>query len=136
MNRKERRDQQKQQRRVDRQKRHDRPREFALSKEQMVAGMIRNGITVADLKREYEAGHSDGYSLGCQASVRTVYAAICLALNDLYGFGLKRCGDVLQAVDRHVVNTLASSEAIDEVYKRMKLSIEFDDPFERVVREE
>lgn len=136
MNRKERRDQQKQQRKADRQKRHDRPREFALSKEQMVAGMIRNGITVADLKREYEAGHSDGYSQGCQASMRTVYAAICLALNELYGFGFKRCGDVLQAVDRHVVNTLASSEAIDEVYKRMKLSIEFDDPFERVVREE
>lgn len=136
MNRKERRDQQKQQRRADRQKRHDRPREFELTREQMVAGLIRNGITLADMKREYETGHSEGYSQGCKASLRTVYAAICLALNDLYGFGFKRCGDVLQAVDNHVVNTLASSEAIDEVYRRMKLKIEFDDPLERIVREE
>ena len=40
--------------------------------------------------------------------------------------------DVLQEVDRIVIEYLTSMEAIDEVYKRMGLYLDFDDGIERI----
>lgn len=94
--------------------------------------LLQNGITPEDLQKEYQKGFEAGFSQAAKPVMRTCYAAVCLALNDLHRFHRKRCADVLRRLDWHVTNSLASQEAIDEVYKRMGLSIDFDDPFERV----
>ena len=102
------------------------------TKEELQKRLIKNGITVADLKENYDKGWQDGFHESGDMVIRSCYAAICLALNDLHGFGQKRCMDVLNAVDEHMTMTLSSREAIDEVYKRMGLMIEFKEPFDRV----
>lgn len=106
-----------------------------LRRQDTVKRICQNGITLEDLKDNYGKGYRDGFNEAAAPVLRTCYAAMCLALNELYGFGHKRCADALKCVDKHVTETLASQEAIDEVFKRVGLKIEFNDPFERVQEE-
>lgn len=121
MNRKQRRDATKQ-----------KPSYLRTTKEDMMKRLCKNGITPDDLQKEYQKGYEAGFHDSGKPIMRTCYAAACLALNDLHRFSRKRCANVLKRLDWHVTNTLSSQEAIDEVYKRMGLHIDFDDPFERV----
>lgn len=82
--------------------------------------------------KEFEEQWQAGYRAGAEAFLKTAYAAVCLALGDLHGFGFKRCKAVLQAMDRHILFSLTDLEAIEEVWKRMGLKLVFTDPFERV----
>ena len=102
------------------------------SKEELTKRLIKNGITAEDLKREWATGSSAGFKGAAEPVIRGCYAAVCLALNDLHGYGQKRCAEVLNAMDEHLTMTLTSKEAIDEVYKRMGLRIDFKEAFDRV----
>jgi hypothetical protein len=96
----------------------------------------KNGITLEDVKRAEEKSYAQGVQAGIENTMKTCYAAICLALNEKHGFGTKRCKDVLNAVDEKVVMALTSDEAVDEVYRRMGLVIRFDaGPLEERVEE-
>lgn len=85
----------------------------------------KNGITLEDMKRAEDESYQRGVNVGIENTMKTCYAAICLALNELHGFGTKRCKDVLNAVDEKVTMALTSQEAIQEVYDRMGLEIKF-----------
>lgn len=96
----------------------------------------KNGITLEDVKRAEERSYAQGMQAGIENTMKTCYAAICLALNELHGFGTKRCKDVLNAVDEKVCMTLVSDDAIQEVFDRMKLVIRFNaGPLEERVEE-
>lgn len=92
----------------------------------------RNGITVKDLEENYDKGFHEGFKKAAEPIVRGCYAGVCLALNELYGFGHKRCADVLNALDNHITMSLTTSELIDEVWERMGLKIEFKEAFDRI----
>jgi hypothetical protein len=102
------------------------------TKAELTKRLIKNGITEQDLKNEYIKGYTNGFREAAEPVIRGCYAATCLALNDLHGFGQKRCADVLRALDEHLTMTLTSNEAIDEVYKRIGLKLDFKEPFDRV----
>lgn len=110
-------------------------RELA-AKNAIVQRMSQNGITPDDLRKAQDEAYSKGFGEGFARAgdniVRGIYAGICLTLNDLYGFGRKRCYDVLKAVDEKIIYQLDSEEAINEVFDRMKLRINFKDPIERI----
>ena len=59
-------------------------------------------------------------------------AAVCATLEELHGFKRKRCLEILNAVDKRILYTLNSQEAIDEVYERIGLKLNFKEPFDRV----
>lgn len=90
-----------------------------------MASLVKNGITPEYVDRECEKAKAEGYTAGVEATMGICYAAACLALNDLHGFGHKRCKEFLEAMDYHVVYTLTTFEAMDEVFKRMGLKINF-----------
>lgn len=94
----------------------------------------KNGITIEDLKRAEDEAYAKGVRAGIDSTIRTAYAAICLAMHDLHGFGKKRCARLLNAVDENITMALSSQEAIDAVYDTMKLKIDFREqmPGERV----
>lgn len=94
--------------------------------------LIEAGHTPKEFEEQWQAG----YQAGAEAFLKTAYAAVCLAANDLHGFGFKRCKALLQAMDKHILYTLTDLEAIDEVYQRMGLKLVFTDPFERVQEDE
>ena len=94
--------------------------------------LIEAGHTPKEFEEQWQAG----YQAGAEAFLKTAYAAVCLALNDLHGFGCKRNREVLQAMDKHILFTLTDLEIIEEVYQRMGLKLVFTDPFERVQENE
>lgn len=102
------------------------------SPEDIKKRMVKNGITPEDLKSNYDKGWHDGFKEAAEPIVKGCFAAICLALNDLHGFGTKRCMDVLNKVDEHLTYTLATDEAIEQVWKRIGLKLEFKEPFDRI----
>lgn len=94
----------------------------------------KNGITLEDLKRAEDEAYHKGVTNGIESTMKTCYAAICLAMHELHGFGRLRCRRLLNRVDETLTMTLTSQDAIDEVYQTMKLKIDFREqmPGERV----
>ena len=110
----------------------EKPAYLRESKQEIEKRLIKNGITTKDLEANYNKGWQDGFKKAAEPVIQGCFAAICLALNDIHGFGKKRCAEVLNAVDQHLTYSLTSKEAIDEVYKRIGLRIEFSEAFDRV----
>ena len=102
------------------------------TREELMKKLVKNGITPDDLEKEYDRGFDDGFKRAADPIMKGCFAAVCLALSDLHGFGRKRCMDVLNAMDNHLTMTLTSADAIESVYRRMGLVIEFREPFDRV----
>lgn len=93
----------------------------------------RNGITAKDLEDNYQVGYDAGWKRGQEAATEMFFAAICLALNKLFGFGATRCHRVLTEVYNNVVYTIDSHDAIVEVFKKIGLKIDFEgDPFDPI----
>lgn len=101
-------------------------------KEERVKRLMQQGISPQDLVSEYEKGFKEGFTQASIPMVKSCYAAICLALHDLYGFGSKRCMNVLNCVDDKLISTLTSTDAIDEVWEKIGLEINFSEPFDRI----
>lgn len=96
------------------------------------AELERNGITVRELEQNWQKGFDEGFARAASQVIKGIYAGICLTLNDLYGFGHKRCADVLSDLDNRIVVSLGTEEEIEEVWKRMNLEINFAEPFNRI----
>lgn len=106
------------------------------SPQDLVKKMVKNGISVEDLEKNYNIGFKDGFKAAGEPIVKGCFAAICLVLHEMHGFGRKRCCDVLNAVDRHMMYTLTSDEAIQEVWEKIGLHIDFGEPFDRIQEKE
>ena len=89
----------------------------------------KNGITLEDLRNCEQQGQQDGYLAGKIETLQLCYAAICLALKELHGYGQQECKEVLNAVDEKVTYALNSAELIQEVFDEMELEISFKDTF-------
>ncbi len=98
-----------------------------LRKNEIVQRIQRNGITMDDLKENYDIGYKAGFENATGPVIKTCYAAICLALHELYGFGVERCRDVLNLVDQKILYSLTSAEAIEEVWEKIGLQIDFNE---------
>lgn len=121
-----------QRRKIERQNRtHKRPL-AGMTKEQRIAALIKNGITVEDLEKEWHEGFNAGWAEASPGIIRTVYAAVALVLHDNLRFGKHRICDFLRAMDQHVITTMSSYEAIDEVLRRAGVEMDFRDPLDRV----
>ena len=124
MNREQRRAQKKAQRGQPKPKQ---PQYLRMTKEQRMDALVKNGITIKDLEENYNKGYEAGFSVASGPVIKTCYAAVCLALNELHGFGMKRCKDVLNLVDEKILFSLASMEAIEEVWQKIGLQIDFNE---------
>lgn len=95
-----------------------------MTHDQKLAALVKNGITQKDLDSAYE----DGRTAGINGTYQICFAAVCLALNDIHGFGGKRCHRVLEKMQRYIVDCFTSADAVQAVYKRMGLKLDFGDP--------
>ena len=124
MNREQRRAQKKAQRGQPKPKQ---PQYLRMTKEQRMDALVKNGITIKDLEENYNKGYEAGFAVASGPVIKTCYAAVCLALNELHGFGMKRCKDVLNLVDEKILFSLTSMETIEEVWKKIGLQIDFNE---------
>lgn len=86
----------------------------------------KNGITIEDMHKAETEAYSKGVQDGKDGAVKTCFAAICLTLHELHGFGKERCSKVLNDVYDKLQFTLTSQEAIQEVYDTIGLQIRFN----------
>lgn len=100
--------------------------------DQRVSALIKNGITPRDVQQAFDDGFKQGFDKASPGITKTLYAAVALALHDLYGYGGTRCKRVLERVDWYVLNALTSAEAIEEVYDRMGIILDFNEGIDRV----
>lgn len=62
----------------------------------------------------------------------SIYAAVLLAAQEVYGFGHKRAWRLLKRADEIVCTALSSEEIIREVWERMGLEINFREGVDRI----
>ena len=62
----------------------------------------------------------------------SIYAAVLLAAQEVYGFGHKRAWRLLKRVGEIVCTALSSEEVIREVWERMGLEINFREGVDRI----
>ena len=103
------------------------PQYLPMTKEQRMDALVKNGITIKDLEENYNKGYEAGFAVASGPVIKTCYAAVCLALNELHGFGMKRCKDVLNLVDEKILFSLTSMETIEEVWQKIGLQIDFNE---------
>jgi hypothetical protein len=102
-----------------------------MSKEARINALVKNGITPDDLKKCRE----EGYQMGVESAVIQCYAALCLALNETFGFGRERVLRALKAVDEKVIFAIDSAEMCEEVFKRFGIRMDFKQGMDRVQEE-
>ena len=66
----------------------------------------------------------------------SIYAAVLLAAQEVYGFGHKRAWRLLKRADEIICTALDSEEIIREVWERMGLEINFREGVDRIREEE
>lgn len=94
--------------------------------------LVKNGITPDDLQKAFDKGWKEGFNCATSPVLKTIYAAACLVLHELEGYGAKRCKRFLQRLDDTVINALTSAETIDEVWQKIGLELEFHESFDRI----
>ncbi len=103
---------------------------------ELVDKMSKNGITPFDMKeatdKAYKDGFQEGYCESNKQTIKMIYAAICIALKEKHEFGKKRCLDILRLVDEKVIYAFDSEEAVDEVFDKLGITINFDESIERI----
>lgn len=96
-----------------------------MTSEDMYKAFIKNGITPEDLQKNYEIGLSEGRSMGINYTIKAAYAASCIALHDLNGWGHKRCTRFLRRMDEIITTALDSEEVMDEALAKCGVNIIF-----------
>lgn len=72
-----------------------------------------------------EEVYKEGFRDGSSAAYKMAYAAVCLILHRLYGFGQERCHKVLVELEQEMSpgGQLTISGAIDQVFDEMGLHL-------------
>ena len=109
------------------------PQWAGMTKDQRLERLFKNGLTLKDLERERKAGWEEGFRAGVTGSMKTLFAAVALALKrDKIHLGWRRSKRILNAADQITVEHLTSQEAIDQVWEEVGLRLDFSEAFEKV----
>ena len=99
-----------------------------MTKDQKIAALIKNGISPADLKTSYDEGYRQGWRQGVDGTYQICFAAVILALRELHNFNQDQLCGVAATMQEHIVHSLTSVEAVQEVYKQTGLILDLLDP--------
>lgn len=102
------------------------------TKEEKMRKLLQNGITPEMLEDEFRQGYEAGSHDGVAHTFKAVYAAVMLAANEVYGFGEKRASRLLRRVDELVSTAINEEEAINAVWERFGLMLDFKEGIDRI----
>ena len=104
------------------------PKWQKITSDQRINAMCKNGITPKDVDDAYAQGRKDALHSVSDYCMKDCYAGFLLAAHEVFGFGHNRCLRLLMAADDRICNSLACEEAIDEVFKKVGVKIDFYSP--------
>ena len=93
---------------------------------------MTQGISPEDLTKAYNDGFEEGYKRAAMPTIEACYAAICVALHDLYGFGQDRCIRAVTAVDERITTMITSEEIRQEALDKAGVDIRFGEGVDRI----
>lgn len=96
--------------------------------DERINAMCKNGITPRDVDNAYQRGYKEAIKNVSDYCMKDCYAAFLLAAHEVFGFGHDRCLRLLRAADDRICNSLASDEAIEEVFEKLGVRISFYSP--------
>lgn len=104
------------------------PRWQKITSDQRINAMCKNGITPKDVDEAYRKGYQDAIDRVSSYCLKDAYAGFLLAAHEVFGFGHDRCLRLLRAADEKVCTSLSSDEAVEEVFEKLGVRIEFFQP--------
>lgn len=120
------------QRRAQKKREAKKPAWKKLTKDEIAERLTQNGITPKDVKQEWDRGYQAGFRDAGKPVMEMTFACFCLALKELYGFGEKRCFDVLTKTHERMQEYITGHDAAKDVLEKIGLTLDWDDPFETV----
>lgn len=109
-------------------KRKQAPKWQKITSDQRINAMCKNGITPKDVDDAYAQGRKDALHDVSDYCMKDCYAGFLLAAHEVFGFGHERCIRLLRAADERICASLASDEAIEEVFQKVGVKINFYRP--------
>lgn len=103
--------------------------EYYKQRVQVADRLQRNGITLQELKDNYNRGYDAGVQYANKRVGLIMTAAMCEALKEMHGFGRKRLCDLAGRMCEIMTETFSTQEAIERVYKKTGLRFNASDPF-------
>lgn len=88
--------------------------------------IARNGITVDDLKREYERGRNESITEMSDFAMKMIYCGFALALKREFKFGPERVLRTLRAADQIILEELTTDDIIDRVSRELGIEVRFE----------
>jgi hypothetical protein len=88
--------------------------------------IARNGITVDDLKREYERGRNESITEMSDFAMKMIYCGFALALKREFKFGPERVLRTLRAADQIILEELTTEDIIDRVSRELGIEVRFE----------
>ena len=104
--------------------------------EQLKAAFYRNGITEKDVEAAYRKGAEEGRKFAEDFCFHTIYAAFLIVMIEKNGMNPDDAAKLLIEIDKQTVLCVEDTEIADEAYRKTGIKIDWDEPLERITREE
>lgn len=102
-----------------------------MGKTEQMQRLTQNGITQKDLDECYDKGHKDGFKIGTDKTLRTVYAGVVLQLLD-EGNTEDEAISFLRSLDERLIRSIDAGEDIEEVFQRTGVRLMLKEDFDRI----
>ena len=110
----------------------DQMREWVrMDKTEQVRRLTQQGISQKDLDDSYAKGHEDGFKIGTDKTLKTVYAGVVLELLD-NGNTKEEAIAFLRSLDNRLITSIEAEEDIEEVFEKTGVLLMLKEDFDRV----
>lgn len=106
------------------------------SADKLKAAFYRNGITLDDMKKEYDRGFKNGRRISEDFTFHAVYAAFLITMIDHHGMEQDEAIDLLREIDNQVILCIEDQELMDEAYRKTGVEIDWSNSLERIETKE
>lgn len=98
-------------------------RPHELTRQERVARIEQQGISMSDLKANYDIGRKDGQKAGFEYGFDSAYGSVMLALHREFGFGAERLKRLAMATAKVQVECLTTIEAFRKLVEETGVTL-------------
>ena len=92
---------------------------------------LKNTTSEELIEKAYKKGYGEGMSDAAEPIIERYYCATMMALNELFGFGQKRCLQTLHKIEECLIAQFNDRELANEVEKKLGIQIVLDEGIDR-----
>lgn len=107
-----------------------------MSEAQRTNALYKNGITLADVEKASKDSYVTGFHEGGRLAYRCALCALALASKTVYGFGKKRAARLMHEFDREILLCINDETMREDVWSKLGIEINWDDPLDRIEEKE